>query len=531
VVYLAGLNITAAEDSGACEGAMRMYQALIAGGVHAPVWLATLGGQFVELQSAPPLIPSQAILWGLARSVTMENPDLRGGLVDLEPGASAADCAAALVDEILATDPEPEVAIRGGNRYVARMTACESNESAEPLQLRPDGAYLITGGLGGLGLLVARRFVARGARRLVLLSRHAPAPAAQAAIDEIRREGADVTVIQADVAREADLDETLRRIEPPLCGIVHAAGVLDDGFLPQQTWTRFEAVMAPKVAGSWNLHLQTRDLPLDFFVMFSSLAGVIGTPAQSSYAAANAFLDALAHYRRALGLPALSIDWGPWSDVGMTATARRWTARGLSPISPERGLDLLEQMLQQPSSQIAVIPAAWPQFLAQFPDERSTRIFAALHSHSTRQRSDFRRQLEAAPAGRRGEMLAAHVRRQVMAVLDPEGSGELIPSHGFFELGMDSLMATEIRNRLQSTLAMPLPATLLLENGNLELLTTYLNDALALTPANGSEPVAEAASFDEEVEPLLSEIENLSESEIDRALATWAGQQNGEPSQ
>jgi acyl transferase domain-containing protein len=521
VIDLSALNVTRPEDAGACEGTLGTYQTLTAAGVRAPVWLVTAGGQFVE--SAPtPVLPSHAALWGLGRSVAMERPELRGGLIDLDPGVPAGDSAAAVMQEILAADPEPEVVIRGGSRHVARMVACKDGDTSDTLRLRPDATYLITGGVGGLGLLVARRFAARGARHLVLLSRNEPGSSAQAAIDELRDQGVHVTTVKADVAREHDLTEALGHISPPLAGIVHAAGVLDDALLPQQTWTKFEAVMAPKVAGSWNLHVHTRNLPLDFLVMFSSLSGALGAPAQSNYAAANAFVDALAHHRRAQGLPALSINWAPWSDVGMAASARGWTARGLSAVPPERGLDLLERMLQQPSAraQVAVIPADWPQFLAQFPDDRSTRIFSSLHSEDVLRRPDFRRQLEAAPAARRHELLVAHVREQVIAVLDPDASGELTVSRGFFDLGMDSLMAMEVRNRLQRSVGIALPATVAFEQGSIAALADHLSGVLF--PREAVETAA-AAPDDEALAALLTEIEALSPDDVERQLTERQG--------
>ncbi|HEY9226744.1 MAG TPA: SDR family NAD(P)-dependent oxidoreductase, partial [Gemmatimonadaceae bacterium] len=189
-------------------------------------------------------------------------------------------------------------------------------------QVRADATYLVTGGLGGLGLLVARSLAADGARHLVLMGRRAPSATAQATIDQLVASGVQVVVATADVAQAADVQRVIAQIAttlPPLRGIVHAAGVVEDAMLADQDAGRFSRVLAPKVAGTWNLHTLTREFPLDFFVLFSSGAALLGSPGQGNYAAANLFLDALAHQRHAHGLPALSINWGSWAEVGMAA--------------------------------------------------------------------------------------------------------------------------------------------------------------------------------------------------------------------
>ena len=194
--------------------------------------------------------------------------------------------------------------------------------SAGAPQCRTDGTYLITGGLGALGLLVARRLAEQGAGHLLLLGRRAPSAEAATAIVEMERLGARVTLVQADISQDGSqkvLSDTLAGL-PPLRGVVHAAGVLDDGVLLDLTSARLAAVLGPKAWGAWNLHRWTRQQPLDFFVLFSSAAALLGSPGQANYAAANAFLDALAHHRHALGLPAVSIAWGPWAGSGMAAS-------------------------------------------------------------------------------------------------------------------------------------------------------------------------------------------------------------------
>ncbi len=235
--------------------------------------------------------------------------------------------------------------------------------------IREDATYLITGGLGGLGLTYARWLAKRGARHLALLSRHEPSSQVEDAIHEMQAMGTEIYIGRIDVSQTKQLQAALDHIAgqmPPLRGVIHAAGVLDDGILREQSWSRFEAVMAPKIDGAWNLHQLTLTAPLDFFILFSAGAALLGSPGQSNYAAANAFLDGLAHYRQGQGMCALSINWGAWAEVGMAArtkdqSQRRWAGEGIRLIYPHEGVQILEQLLKQSSAQVAVLPINWSQ--------------------------------------------------------------------------------------------------------------------------------------------------------------------------
>jgi NAD(P)-dependent dehydrogenase (short-subunit alcohol dehydrogenase family) len=358
--------------------------------------------------------------------------------------------------------------------------------------LRPVASYLITGGLGGLGLKVARWMVSHGARHLVLMGRRGPSPAAQAELEEFERAGAHVIVVQGDVAREEDVQVALGRLDatmPALHGIVHAAGVLDDGLLGQQTWQRMAGVMAPKILGAWNLHRATAGQPLDFFVMFSSIAPLIGSPGQAGYAAGNAFLDALAHARRREGRVATTINWGPWAEVGMAAALadadlRRWVERGLSPMTPDAGVRWLQTVLEIGSTQAVVVDADWKRVAAGAPGGGSmladvTGPTSAVRDEATPQPAGhLAARLAAVPPTRRRKVLDAHVRDQVVRVLGLDAAQPLAGTQGFRELGMDSLMAMELRNRLQASLARPLPSTVVFDHPNLDVLCGYLADEI-----------------------------------------------------
>ena len=251
-------------------------------------------------------------------------------------------------------------------RHVGKIVLSQA-DAAPAGVVRDDATYLVTGGVGGLGLAMARWLVDRGARHLVLVGRSAPSEQARARIREIEGAGAHVDVLSADVARPGEVAAVLADIDregPPLRGIVHAAGVVDDAVLLQQDWPRFERVMAPKVEGAWNLHVLARTRPLDFFVLFSSVASLLGSAGQANYAAANAFLDALAHRRRAEGLRGLAVNWGPWAEVGMAARLgdadrRRLARSGLSPMPADRALDALGRALAANVAQAAILEMDW----------------------------------------------------------------------------------------------------------------------------------------------------------------------------
>ncbi|PSB67484.1 hypothetical protein C7B61_05920 [filamentous cyanobacterium CCP1] len=284
-------------------------------------------------------------------------------------------------------------------------------------------------------------------------------------------------VLQGNVAETADVSKMLETIASslsPLCGIIHAAGVLDDGILLQQNWERFTRVMQPKVQGAWNLHQLTQTLPIDFFVTFSSAASLLGSPGQGNYAAANAFMDALAHYRRAQGLPGLSINWGPWSDAGMAASLdqrnqERLTTQGIQPIASEQGLQVLEQVLGQEIAQIGVLPFDWSVFGQQFSNTSPPSLLAEVMGEITPLEtvqpalSEVRLQLQAVPAEDRPAQVITYLQGQIAKVLGLPMS-ELNPEQPLHELGMDSLMAVELTSLIRAELQVELPIRALVED-------------------------------------------------------------------
>jgi acyl carrier protein/NAD(P)-dependent dehydrogenase (short-subunit alcohol dehydrogenase family) len=359
----------------------------------------------------------------------------------------------------------------------------------------------------------------RGARHLVLAGRKGAPAEASPALDELDRSGARVVRAGVDIAdaeQAARLVQTIRNTLPPLRGVVHAAGVLDDSILLHQTWQRCSAVLAPKMAGAWNLHLLTRDAPLEFFVLYSSAASLLGSPGQASYAAANAFLDALAQHRRRLGLPGLSIQWGPWAGTGMAARAGR---AGIGKIEPEDGFRILDRLLQQRNGQVAVLPADWNEIARSWP-ARVPSMFAGLldrapEASPPQTRSAFMDLAQTAPPAKRRELISNHLREHVARVLGVGSPDKISDEQGLFELGLDSLMAVELKTRLELSLGRQLPSAMVFDYPTIRALSGVLLEQLF--PAAGATQSAPPAPSPDTSE-LLEDIRRLSENELNSLI-------------
>ncbi|MCL4267599.1 MAG: type I polyketide synthase [Anaerolineae bacterium] len=541
VVYLWGLETTPADSLAQMEavqnlagqGALHLVQALARlESEHTPrLWLVTQGAQPVTAEDNSMAL-AQAPLWGLGRVVALEHPEIWGGLVDLESGQPDT---AVILSHILAADGEDQAAFRQGQRYVARLVRAQrSQHDVLDITIRDDGAYLITGGLGGLGLTLARWLAEQGARHLVLVGRRGVTAEAQAAITAIEQMGTAVTVLAADITQAEQVTAVLSHIQanmPPLRGIIHAAGVLHDGILLHQEWGHFTQVMAPKVAGAWHLHTQTSKQPLDFFIFFSSISSLMGSAGQGNYAAANAFMDALSHARRLQGLPALSINWGPWAGVGMAtalsdAQKQHWLGQGIGVIPPTQGIALLHRALEQGASQVGIFPINWDAF-AQQTSLRHNWPFFAEFTRSARQNTDdappqaaqFWRELEQTPPVKQKELLLGHVQQQAVQVLGIGSARRLDPHRRLFEMGMDSLMAVELQKRLQAGLNARLSKTVVFDYPTVQSLTNYLARQVLRLEVTDTAVTSEVDLTDE----LQAEIAGLSEEEAEALLLAELG--------
>ncbi|MBN1489665.1 MAG: SDR family NAD(P)-dependent oxidoreductase [Phycisphaerae bacterium] len=543
VVYLWAIDLaveveptTVTLESGqamVCGGALHLVQAMISANLSpvAGLWLATLAAQSVDVEFGRANV-AQAPLWGFGRVLASEHPELHSRLIDLDADLDAGVVAAALVMALRADDGEDQVAHRAGNRYVARLV--RSGPPAvprEPTCMRADGTYLITGGLGGLGQAVARWLVERGARHLVLMGRGGPSEAARDMLRELEAAGAHVRVLRGDVAREADVWRVLSEIGaamPALCGVIHAAGVLDDGVLVHQSWERFATVMAPKVFGAWNLHRLTADRPLDFFVLFSSAVGLLGSAGQANHAAASVFLDALAQYRRKQGLPALSLDWGAWGDVGAVVNqdVGGWMARrGVGIIAPQQALAALGYLMQADSPpQVGVLRIDWQTFLEPVSLGAGSSLLRGLREAAPSVLAEaacpsaFLERLRASPARQRKELLHGHVRAMTAKALGLGADRPIDPKRPLKEMGLDSLLAIELRKALATSLDCTLPATLLFNCPTVEALGEHLA-ALLLRPGAAEPPPGPALQHHAAGQSVRAEeLGALSEAELERLL-------------
>ena len=496
--------------------ALHLVQALaaVAPAPRTELWLATRGAQ--PAADGERVAVEQSSLWGLGSVVALELPELSCSRLDLAPQETAAHAAGALLEELrLGRGDEDQVACRGGRRYARRLRRVAAPSRQARTAFRADATYLITGGLSGLGLLTAEWLVAHGARSLTLVSRRGASQQSAAALARMAAAGARVDVHALDVAETAGVAALVAGIErtgPPLGGVFHCAGVLDDGMIVHQDWQRFRTVMAAKVDGAWNLHRCTRHLPLEHFVLFSSGGSLLGTMGQSNHAAANAFLDALAHDRRASGLPALSINWGAWADVGSVVShgvGARVAVQGLGLIPVAAGLDILDRLLGDSRPQVAVVPVDWPTLIRQFPAGRVPAFLKRLAGEAPAAapasaaplaqtaapppaQRPLRERLAAAPSGERRTLLNEHIRREVGLVLGLDGA-DLDEAQPLQQLGLDSLMAVELRNHLSDSTEHQLPITLLFDQPSVGALTGFLGRALALD-AEAAPPAPPAAA-------------------------------------
>ncbi len=444
------------------------------------LWIVTRGA---EATGSGNVDAVQSPVTALAATIDSEHPELRCTCVDIDPGSEGAgDPVAQLWREVTGNGGrERRVAWRAGERWVARITRARSLPAA-PIAIRRDVTYLITGGAGALGLVAARWLAGAGARHLVLTGRSGARGSAAAAVDAIKAMGCNVHVASGDVADETFVSDLIARVRetlPPVAGVIHAAGVLDDGVLLQQTTGRLAGVMRPKVAGAWNLHRATSGLPLDFFALFSSAAALLGTGGQGNYAAANAFMDGLAHQRRRAGLTAISINWAGWSETGMAAATdpdrRGRSARGLSSIGPRQGVEVLARLAASPAAHVAVLPIDWNAYLGGRADRPA--LFdglAAVEPSAPAPIGGLAASWRALPEAGRRAAIEAHVREQILSVIGLDAGERLDPRQGLVDLGIDSLMTLELRNRLQRSTGEALPATLVFDHPSIEALTSYL---------------------------------------------------------
>jgi len=506
-----------------CGSTLHLVQALLEKLSQPPrLWLVTKGAQAVNSHHLPGV--AQSPIWGLGKAIAQEHPELNCGLIDLDPEATG-DEASTLFEEICSEDAEDQVAFRSQTRYVARLVRHRpiisgvgqtllGDLASSSVSFRGDSSYLITGGLGDLGLAVARFLVERGARHLVLLGRSQPSDKVNSQLKELELFGATVLVASADVSDYEQLARVLALIEQsakPLRGIIHSAGVLDDGILQQLSWQRFERVMAPKVQGAWNLHALTQNLSIDFFVLFSSTPALLGSAGQANYCAANGFLNALAFYRRAQGLPGMSINWGAWGEIGMAARGQlldRLKLKGEESMAPQQALQVLEHLLRDSPVQVGVSSINWPRYLSEqsanwlFLTDFRVEIQGVrpLSLPQTKQESkgnSLRDTLVSAPPAEGQQLLESGITEQVAKVLGFSAT-RLDIAESLTSLGLDSLMAIELRSWLNKETGVNLPTMKIMQGPSISQLAELILEELALATIMLDAPSSSELALDME---------------------------------
>ncbi|WP_374938417.1 type I polyketide synthase [Streptomyces sp. Ru62] len=465
-----------------------LVQALGDAGITAPLWCVTRDA-VAHGTAATATGFDQAPVWGLGRVAALEHPDRWGGLVDLpaEVGPRTVARLAALLGD---AGGEDQVVVRESGAYGRRLEHAPARPGAP---WKPSGTVLVTGATGAVGAAVARWLAAEGADHLLLTSRRGTdAPGAADLVRELTDAGTRVTLAACDVADRKALTALLDSVpaEHPLTAVLHLAGVLDDGVLDALTPDRFAGVLAPKADAARHLHELTADRELSAFVLFSSLTATVGGAGQANYAAANAFLDALAEHRRAAGLPATSIAWGPWGGDGMAAhgTVRSAArAMGMSLLDPGRALTALRRALDGGDTTVTVADVDWSAFAAAFTATRPSALLSALPearrgpagSADTNATDGFAEKLAGLTGGERERALQDLVCGQAAAVLGYGRADAVEPTTAFRDLGFDSLTSVDLRNRISGAAGVPLPATLIFDYATPAALAKYLGTELA----------------------------------------------------
>jgi pimaricinolide synthase PimS1 len=484
-----------------------------------PLGIVTLGAVAAQ-DGEDSLDPAAAAVWGLVRSAQSENPG-RLVLVDLDREPASWDALATAL-----AGGEPQLAIRNGELLTPQLIRADSQEKSPVASTGSHGTILITGGTGGLGALLARHLVVEhGVTGLVLASRAGEvAPGAAALRDELTELGADVQIVACDVSDRQQVEAVIASIpaERPLRGVVHAAGLLEDGVISSLTPERLARVLAPKVDGAWHLHELTSNLELDMFVLFSSVAATLGGPGQGNYAAANAFLETLAAHRRTQGLPAVAMAWGPWvQTVGMTSRLdsfemTRMASSGMLELDAQEGLRLFDAARAANRALVVLTRLNMAALRAQARTgtiQPALRGLVRVPSRQTNASTSkaFERRLVAANERERDALVGELVGTEVAAVLGYASSQRVEQGSAFKALGFDSLTALELRNRLGVATGLQLPATLIFDHPTPGAVAQYLLEKIQ------GDRAGSAVSPDAELANLERRLSEIASDEVSRA--------------
>ncbi len=455
-------------------------------GVAPRLWVATRNGLTLDDREGGD--PTVGALKGLVRVLAYEHPDLKATLVDLD---DSGDARAALVAELEASGNDDVVAFRDGQRYAERLARVPLGEPTREESVRGDGAYVITGGMGGLGLVMARWLIDAGAGRIVLNGRSELTPEQQSELDALSDTTA-VAYVAGDISAPGVAQQLVTAAESTgqtLRGVLHSAAVIDDALIVALGRDSLERVWAPKVSGALALHTATTGRDLDFWIVFSSVASLLGSPGQGAYAAANAWVDALVAWRRAAGLPATSVNWGQWAQVGV---AQSLSMDAIDPIAPAEGIEALEALQRRDLAQVGVVRLRLDRAAAAFPELGQIGYFSELVAEldGTQAEDDW-----AGPEALKDldpatvlEVVSDRLRSRIAAIMGYADASAIDAEKPLTDLGMDSLMAVRIRNTVRGDFGVEPPVALLLQGANPTALAAELISQLGLASAEPTEP-------------------------------------------
>lgn len=444
----------------------------------------------------------QSKYWGLGRVIGAEHPELRCRLIDVTAEDTPAASTMAVVEILLTPTRDSQLAIRDSELFVPRMKQIgRKQKRSESELIKPGVSYLITGGLGMLGRQAAKWLADNGATQVVLVSRRAPDDPTREFLDSVENVGCEVVIHSADLGSRQDVEKLFGQFGKnlnTLAGVVHAAGILDDASIADQNWERFERVLAPKISGATLLDEFTRELPLDFFVLYSSVASVLGSPGQSNYAAGNAFLDGLAWQRRSAGLPACSINWGPWTE-GMADDERirkRLALQGITPLGVDEAHAAMEQILTNQSTQATVIDVDWRRMQMGLGGESPAMLegLAPSRSKSCAGDSAFVGQLKRLRGNAQTELIIKTIQELLQGILSTPDTPET--DRPLIEMGLDSLMAVEFSTQLQMMLGdqFTVGPTMLFDHPTIDAISAHVLEMLDDDEADVAKPATETST-------------------------------------
>ena len=450
--------------------------------------------------------PAQAILWGMMKVLMREHPEFKGKCIDVE---SVNDNLSLLMNELLNQTSELQVAFREQIRYVGRIVKSPlADETRGRLTdsccFKANGTYIITGGLGDIGFALVEWLLAHGARQIALFSRRATSESYESKQKVWQQQGARVEAFAIDVSNRKQLADGLTHLSvkgfSPIKGIFHAAGLVSDATVGGQSVAKYQEVLAPKVLGAWYLHELTKNQPLDYFILFSSVASLMGTAGQSNYAAANTFLDVLADYRRQQHLVGQSINWGAWAEIGYAARKGidddEIKQLGTRALTPQQALQCFAEIILHPHlSRISVMPMSWESYFEHWShlstnwhnEMRPTQQDSSFHTN-------FIQQLQTASPKELTVLLKAAISQEVKKAFGLSSQNTINDEQDFFEMGMDSLMALDLKNRLQTLINQPLPNALPVDYPSINLLVNYFEGVILSGNTDLSHPRAEVST-------------------------------------